>query len=184
MGPCLFSYTFPVLQKKIYSTIDDVTPAVVSISLRGRRQLGGFSGVIVSKDGHVLSAGHAVRPGGKYEVLLPDGRSFNAVGKGSNGVADCALLQITSDFEDLPYAQMGESKSLVKNQPCLSISYPSGQRARLAPVVRFGHLVRDGGGTKILQSTALMEPSDSGRPLFDLNGRVVGIHSRTSNVPQ
>ena len=168
----------PALQKKIYSTIDDVTPAVVSISLRGRRQLGGFSGVIVSKDGHVLSAGHAVRPGGKYEVLLPDGRSFNAVGKGSNGVADCALLQITSDFEGLPYAQMGESKSLVKNQPCLSISYPSGQRARLAPVVRFGHLVRDGGGTKMLQSTALMEPGDSGGPLFDLNGRVIGIHSR------
>ena len=168
----------PALQKKIYSTIEDVTPAVVSISLRGRRQLGGFSGVIVSKDGHVLSAGHAVRPGGKYEVLLPDGRSFNAVGKGSNGVADCALLQITSDFEGLPYAQMGESKSLVKNQPCLSISYPSGQRARLAPVVRFGHLVRDGGGTKMLQSTALMEPGDSGGPLFDLNGRVIGIHSR------
>ena len=168
----------PALQKKIYSTIEDVTPAVVSISLRGRRQLGGFSGVIVSKDGHVLSAGHAVRPGGKYEVLLPDGRSFNAVGKGSNGVADCALLQITSDFEDLPYAQMGESKSLVKNQPCLSISYPSGQRARLAPVVRFGHLVRDGGGTKMLQSTALMEPGDSGGPLFDLDGRVIGIHSR------
>ena len=107
MGPCLFSYTFPALQKKIYSTI-----------------------------------------------------------------------------EDLPYAQMGESKSLVKNQPYLSISYPRRQRARLAPVVRFGHLVRDGGGTKMLQSTALMEPGDSGGPLFDLNGRVVGIHSRTSNVPQ
>ena len=168
----------PALQKKIYSTIEDVTPAVVSISLRGRRQLGGFSGVIVSKDGHVLSAGHAVRPGGKYEVLLPDGRSFNAVGKGSNGVADCALLQITSDFEGLPYAQMGESKSLVQNQPCLSISYPGGQRASLAPVVRFGHLVKDGGGPKMLQSTALMEPGDSGGPLFDLDGRVIGIHSR------
>ena len=134
--------------------------------------------VIVSKDGHVLSAGHAVRPGGKYDVLLPDGRSFNAVGKGSNGVADCAMLQITSDFEGLPYAQMGESKSLVQNQPCLSISYPGGQRASLAPVVRFGHLVKDGGGPKMLQSTALMEPGDSGGPLFDLDGRVIGIHSR------
>ena len=168
----------PALQKKIYSTIEDVTPAVVSISLRGRPQLGGFSGVIVSKDGHVLSAGHAVRPGGKYDVLLPDGRSFNAVGKGSNGVADCAMLQITSDFEGLPYAQMGESKSLVQNQPCLSISYPGGQRASLAPVVRFGHLVKDGGCPKMLQSTALMEPGDSGGPLFDLDGRVIGIHSR------
>ena len=168
----------PALQKKIYSTIEDVTPAVVSVSLAGRRQFGGFSGVIVSKDGHVLSAGHAVRPGGKYEVSLPDGRRFSARGKGSNGVADCALIQITDDFDDLPYVQMGESKTLVQNQPCLSISYPGGQRARLAPVVRFGHLVRDGGGTRMLQSTALMEPGDSGGPLFDLNGRVIGIHSR------
>ena len=168
----------PALQTKIYSTIEKVTPAVASISLRGRPQFGGFSGVIVSKDGHVLSAGHAVRPGGKYEILLPDGRRFNARGKGSNGIADCAMLQITSDVDDLPYVQMGESKSLVQNQPCLSISYPYGQRASLTPVVRFGRLVRDGGGTGMLQSTALMEPGDSGGPLFDLDGRVIGIHSR------
>ena len=143
--------------------------------------MGLFSGVIVSKEGHVLSAGHAVQPGRDYQVLLPDGRRFDARGKGSNSVADCALLQITSDFDDLPYAQMGESKSLVQNQPCLSISYPGGQKARLAPVVRFGRLARDGGGTRMLQSTALMEPGDSGGPLFDLDGRVIGIHSRITD---
>ena len=166
------------LQKKIHSTIESVTPAVVSISLANRPEVGLFSGVIVSQEGHVLSAGHAVRPGVNYQVLLPDGRRFDARGKGSNSEADCALLQITSDFDDLPFAQMGESKSLVLNQPCLSISYPGGQKARLAPVVRFGRLARDGGGSRMLQSTALMEPGDSGGPLFDLDGRVIGIHSR------
>ena len=171
-------FDVPALQKKIYSTIESVTPAVVSISSANRPEVGLFSGVIVSKEGHVLSAGHAVRPGGNYQVLLPDGRRFAARGKGSNAVADCALLQITSDFDDLPFVQMGESKSLVLNQPCLSISYPGGQKARLAPVVRFGRLARDGGGTRMLQSTALMEPGDSGGPLFDLDGRVIGIHSR------
>ena len=169
------------LQKKIYSTIESVSPAVVSISSANRPEVGLFSGVIVSKEGHVLSAGHAVQPGRDYQVLLPDGRRFDARGKGSNSVADCALLQITSDFDDLPYAQMGESKSLVQNQPCLSISYPGGQKARLAPVVRFGRLARDGGGTRMLQSTALMEPGDSGEPLFDLDGRVIGIHSRITD---
>lgn len=162
------------LQKRIYSTIEAVTPAVVSIRGRGVT----FSGVIVSEDGHVLSAGHAVRPGERYQVLLPDGRRLNARGKGSNSQADCALLQIASEVDNLPFVQMGESKSLVRNQPCLSISFPGGQGTRGVPAVRFGRLVRSGGGNGMLQSTAAMEPGDSGGPLFDLEGRVIGIHSR------
>lgn len=162
------------LQQRIYSTIESVQPAVVSIGQRG----GSFSGVIVSKEGHVLSAGHAVRPGSRYRVFLPDGRQLSARGKGSNPQADCALLQITSVVDDLPYVQMGESASLVRNQPCLSLSFPGGQKARGVPVVRFGRIVQTGRGRRMLQSTALMEPGDSGGPLFDLQGRVIGIHSR------
>ena len=171
----------PALQKKIYSTIESVTPAIVSISIPGLGPETSFSGVIVSKDGHILSAAHAVESGKEYKILLPDGRKFSAQGKGSNLIADCAMLRISDEFEELPFVQMGESKSLVKNQPCLSISYPVGQRADLTPVVRFGRLVRGGGGKGWLQSTALMEPGDSGGPLFDLDGRVIGIHSRIKN---
>lgn len=162
------------LQQSVYSTIERVQPAVVSIGQRG----GSFSGVIVSKDGHVLSAGHAVRPGGRYRIFLPDGRQLTARGKGSNPQADCALLQITSDVDDLPCVEMGESASLVRNQPCLSISFPGGQKASGVPVIRFGRIVQTGRGSGMLQSTALMEPGDSGGPLFDLQGRVIGIHSR------
>jgi len=165
----------PALQKKIYSTIAQVTPAVVSISVKGGPR--GFSGVIVSKDGHVLSAAHTVRSGENFEISLPDGRSFDAIGQGTNLETDCALIQITSDFEDLPYVQMGVSKSLAQNQPCLSISYPSGQLPSLTPLVRFGRMVPSDKAPKKLQSTALMEPGDSGGPLFDLEGRVIGIHS-------
>ena len=162
------------LQQRIYTTIESVQPAVVSIGQRG----GTFSGVIVSKDGHILSAGHAVRPGSRYSVLLPDGRQFSARGKGSNPQADCALLQITDKVDELPYVQMGESSSLVRNQPCLSISFPGGQRLRGVPAVRFGRIVNTGRNRRMLQSTALMEPGDSGGGLFDLQGRVIGIHSR------
>ena len=167
----------PALQKKIYSTIESVTPAIVSISIPGLGPETSFSGVIVSKEGHILSAAHAVESGKEYKILLPDGRKFSAQGKGANLIADCAMMRITDEFVELPYVQMGESKSLVKNQPCLSISYPVGQRADLSPVVRFGRLVRGGGGKGWLQSTALMEPGDSGGPLFDLDGRVIGILS-------
>ena len=171
----------PALQKKIYSTIESVSPAVVSISIPGLGEETSFSGVLVSKDGQILSVAHAAETGEEYKILLPDGRKFSARGIGSNLVADCAMLQITDEFEDLPYVRMGESKSLVKNQPCLSISYPVGERASLAPVVRFGRLVKDGDRPGMLQSTALMEPGDSGGPLFDLDGRVIGIHSRITN---
>lgn len=162
------------LQKKMLKTIEAVRPAVVAI----RRGGGAFSGVIVSKNGHILSAGHAVQPGQRYRVLLPDGRRLIARGKGSNPQADCALLQISGDVEDLPFVRMGESNSLVRNQPCLSLSFPGGQGTRGVPVVRFGRVTRGSRGRGMLQSTALMEPGDSGGPLFDLEGRVIGIHSR------
>ena len=162
------------LQGRIFSTIRSVEPAVVSIGQRG----GTFSGVIVSKQGHILSAGHAVRPGGRYQVFLPDGRQLSARGKGSNPREDCALLKITTKVDDLPFVPMGDSKSLVRNQPCLSISFPGGQRASRVPLVRFGRVVNPGQGRGMLQSTALMEPGDSGGALFDLQGRVIGIHSR------
>lgn len=162
------------LQTTIYSTIESVKPAVVSLGLRG----GSFSGVIVSKEGHVLSAGHAVRPGSRYQVTLPDGRRMTAVGKGSNPRVDCALLKIVGDVDDLPFVEMGESKTLVRNQPCLSISFPGGQGTRGVPLVRFGRIVRTSTTDSMLQSTALMEPGDSGGALFDLQGRVIGIHSR------
>jgi len=174
-------FDVPTLQKKIYSTIESVTPSIVSISIPGLGPETSFSGVIVSKDGHILSAAHAAEPGEDYKILLPDGRKFSARGKGSNLTADCAMLRITDDFEDLPYVQMGESKSLVKNQPCLSISYPVSQPAELALVVRFGRIVRGSGSQKWLQTTTLMEPGDSGGPLFDFDGRVIGIHSRIKN---
>ena len=159
------------LQERIHSTIESVQPAVVSI----RQQGGLFSGVIVSGAGTILSAGHAVDPGKRYQVFLPDGRRFTAVGKGTNPRADCALLQITDKVEDLPFVRIGDSSTVVVNQPCLSLSFPGGQGNDKEPRVRFGRVVSVG---NTLQSTALMEPGDSGGPLFDLQGRVIGIHSR------
>ncbi|TWU38853.1 putative serine protease HhoA precursor [Novipirellula aureliae] len=166
-------FDFESLQSDILKTIDQVRPAVVRIS-------GGsaFSGVIVSADGHVLSAAHAITPGKRYQITLPDGRRFRGVGKGTNSKADCALVKILDPGDDLPYAPMGDSSSLVPNQPCVGLSYPGGQRAGSEPVVRFGRFISISRSRGMLQTSVLMEPGDSGGPVFDLNGCVIGIRSR------
>ncbi len=173
-GPALAQeFKVDPLQDRIYATIDQVLPSVVAVSSGGST----FSGVIISPEGHVLSAGHAINPGDSYRVLLTDGRRMTAKGLGANGRHDCALLQI-ENISGLPYSEMGDSSSLKVSQPCLSISHPGGYNRTRGAVVRFGRIVRPMTSSGMVQSTALMEPGDSGGALFDLNGDVIAIHSR------
>ncbi len=171
-------YEIAALQSQIFQVIEKSTPAVVSVQGSGSM----FSGVIVSPQGHVLTAGHTIVPRRSYTVTLPDGRRFSASSLGASEQMrgeqlDCGLLKITNP-RNLPHVPLGNSSQLSVRQPCISISYPGGQRNRLEPIVRFGYISRAGNNSSMLQSTALMEPGDSGGPLFDLEGRVIGIHSR------
>lgn len=161
------------LQSKIFAAVQKVKPAVVAINDRGAI----FSGVLVSKEGHIFTAGHAVRPRARYTVILSDGRQFRTRGLGSNKRVDMAMLKIESDT-DLPFAELGDSATLTKNQPCVGISHPGYHQPNRGPVIRFGHILqavtRNEG---MIKSTAKMEPGDSGGPLIDLDGKVIGIHS-------
>ena len=148
-------------------------PAVVAIADRGTT----FSGVIISSQGHIASAGHAVEPGEKYRVIFNNGRILPATGLGSNDRIDCAVLKLDNAF-NMPHVELANSALVVKDQPCLSISHPGIFDAPRGPVLRFGYILRpisDNQG--MIQSTALMEPGDSGGGLFDLNGDLIGVHS-------
>ena len=161
------------LQAKIYSTIKKVMPAVVAINDRGLI----FSGVIVDKEGHVLSAGHAVRPNRSYTVILADGRQYRAKGVGVNKRVDMAMLKIQTS-ELLPFAEMGHSAYVVTDQPCVGISHPGLFNSNRGAVVRFGRILSPVTSNEgMIKSTAKMEPGDSGGPLVDLDGKVIGIHS-------
>ncbi|MEZ6056558.1 MAG: trypsin-like peptidase domain-containing protein [Planctomycetaceae bacterium] len=169
-------------ESRIQQVVAKSRPAVVAIVEAGRPVDGAFSGVIVSAEGHILSAAHAVAPGQRYDLFLADGRRLRGVGKGVNHAIDCALIRVTDAIptdKPLPFAEMGQSQSVVKGHPCVSISHPGGFNRERGSVVRFGRIVQP--LTQMfgmMESTALMEPGDSGGPLFDFDGKVIAIHSR------
>lgn len=140
-----------------------------------------FSGVVVSKDGYILTAAHTVYPGRNYKVFFPDGRECIAMALGridkkdTPGIPDVGMMKIV-DKGDWPFAEMGYSSSLVVNEPCISISYPETLNQNL-PTLRLGRIAEVKNTYGFIRSTCKMEPGDSGGPLFDYMGRVIGLHS-------
>jgi serine protease Do len=147
----------------------------------GNRMSAQFSGVVVSREGEILSAAHVVAPGKTYRVMFPDGKECTARGLGRISIPptfmlpDAAMLKIV-DKGSWPFAQMGWSSALSVNQPCISIAYPESSEQR-KPNIRFGRITLLKNKHGFVQSSCVMEPGDSGGPLFDLMGRVIGIHS-------
>jgi len=140
-----------------------------------------FSGVVVSAQGHILTAAHVNQPGNTYLVTFPNGKSHLAVGLGEIEFAenkrfpDVAVMKMTGT-DIWPYAEMGWSASLKVGEPCLSIAYPETLNQPL-PTLRFGRITNKKNEFGFIQSTCIMEPGDSGGPLFDGSGRVIALHS-------
>ena len=140
-----------------------------------------FSGVVVSGQGHILTAAHVNQPGNTYLVTFPNGKSHIAVGLGEIEFAenkrfpDVAVMKMTG-ADVWPYAEMGWSSSLKVGEPCLSIAYPETLNQPL-PTIRFGRITNKKNEFGFIQSTCIMEPGDSGGPLFDQSGRVIALHS-------
>jgi serine protease Do len=114
-------------------------------------------------------------------ITLEDGRSFTAENLGFDRESDLGLVRITGG-ENLPAAKVGDSSTLTRGEWVLAMGHPLGQKTGRPPVLRIGRV------TSLLRSREKPEPErigtdaplisgDSGGPLFDLNGRVVGINS-------
>src|SRR5207248_6192434 len=95
------------------------------------------------------------------------------------------LIKITENGKKWPFAEMSDSAKLKKGQWCLSLGHPGGFRRGRAPVVRLGRVLKF--DTTLIQTDCTLVGGDSGGPLFDMEGKVIGIHSRiggaiTANV--
>ncbi len=162
------------IQEQTKKILEKVMPSVVGI------QIGGAfgSGVIVSKDGLVLTAGHVSgKPKQKCTVLLPDGKRLAAESLGRNGGIDSGMIQIT-DKGPYPFSEMGKSDDLKPGQWCIAVGHPNGYQKGRSPVVRLGRILNMRGYTSSIDTDCTLVGGDSGGPLFDMEGRVIGIHSR------
>jgi serine protease Do len=164
-----------ILQEQVKSVVNKVAPAVVG--LRVNRGLG--SGVIVTPDGYVLTAGHVSgSPDQTVIVVMNDGRIVKGKTLGVNYGVDGGMIKIVEQAPEggWPYVEMGISAPLRKAQWCIAMGHPGGYKVGRTPPVRLGRILDT--RSAVIRTDCTLVGGDSGGPLFDLAGRVIGIHSR------
>jgi len=142
------------------------------------KQRSGGSGVIVDKEGYILTNNHVVEDTDKIKIRLNDGREFSATLKGQDPRTDLAVLHIKA--KDLPVATLGDSDKLEVGEWAIAIGSPFG----LEHTVTVGVISakgRSGLGTgtyeDFIQTDASINPGNSGGPLLNIDGEVVGINA-------
>ncbi len=156
---------------------DRVIPTTVGVRIGGSQG----SGVIVSKDGLVLTAAHVIgrgEKGRKVFLVLHDGRRIVGETLGADHESDSALIQITTEGE-WPFAELTNSEDLNTGEWCLATGHPGGYEVGRSPPVRVGRVLRNRRG--FVTTDCVLVGGDSGGPLFDMDGKVIGIHSRITS---
>lgn len=141
------------------------------------------SGFIVSEEGHIVTNHHVIADATSIKVTLTDGRSFNATLVGSHEASDIAIIKI-DDTNAFPVATIGDSDSLRPGDWVLAIGNPYGfEHTVTAGIVSaLERNVNDSNGQAIttgelIQIDAAINEGNSGGPLIDMNGNVVGINT-------
>lgn len=164
-----------VIQQNLTNALPDARKATVCIDLGE----GSGSGVVISKEGLILTAAHVTGGVGKeFTVIFEDGRKVKAESLGLNSETDAAMARII-DEGSYPFVPLDRKDSTRLGDWVFALGHSGGFDKDRGCVVRVGRLVRIMDDT--FQSDCNLIGGDSGGPLFDLEGRLVGIHSRVGN---
>ena len=161
------------LESKVEAVSQKVMPATVALISATTGSSG--SGVITTADGLILTAAHVVQGADKLEVVFSDGKQVIGKVLGANYSKDIAMVQIEGKGP-WPFAAMGASKPLGAGDWVVALGHSAGFDAARTPPVRFGRVVSKGPGNFLTTDCTLIG-GDSGGPLFDLNGKIIGINS-------
>jgi serine protease Do len=161
------------LESKVESVSQRVLPATVALLSEKTGSSG--SGVITTADGLILTAAHVIQGAEELLVVFPDGRQVTGQVLGANYSKDIAMVQIR-EKGPWPFVEMGASKPLIAGDWVIALGHSAGFDAGRTPPVRFGRVVSKGPGNFLTTDCTLIG-GDSGGPLFDLDGKIVGINS-------
>jgi len=161
------------IQAHVQRLIAKVMPLTVSLRV-GTSQ---GSGVIITKDGYILTAAHVSgKADQNVEIILHDGRKIKGRTLGANQSIDSGLVKITEPAGLWMHADLGQSSDVKVGQWCLTLGHPLGYQEGRPPVARLGRILE--AEKERLRTDCPLVGGDSGGPLFDMKGHVIGVHSR------
>jgi len=168
----------------VTAVVDVVTPAVVSLIVKSGQgktlRQGAGSGVIIAPDGYILTNSHVVHDAVKIDATLDDGRTLDACLIGEDPATDLAVIRVLAS--GLPFSALGDSSKLHVGQLVIAVGNPMGFDSTVSQgiISSLGRSLRSIDGRlieNVIQHTAPLNPGNSGGPLVDSRGRVLGINT-------
>lgn len=165
--------------KELESQQSLVAKAIQRVTVNIQQGSAQGSGVIITSDGYILTAAHVAGGAGRSAtVVLHDGRQLKAETLGMNRDKDAGLVRILNGSQlDLPHATLGRSSEVKVGQWCIGAGHPGGWQPERGTVIRVGRILKRHESHTLFTDCALIG-GDSGGPLFTLDGKLIGIHSR------